>query len=407
MREYALFVRDNANLLFFGFLLTFFSGYGQTFLISLYIPELGQAFQLSNTGLSSLYAGATLGSAFIFPWVGRYIDVTPLKRFSLFVLVGLAMALLTLSFAFHPVLIILGFWGIRLTGQGLMGHTAVSTMARSYEGDRGKAISLSTLGHPAGEAFFPLLIAGSIATIGWRMTLQLSAASIIVIVLPLVMLLLNTIKDQQLLFPNRDKFIDQNLKQVKNPFQLMTKKAFWIIAPGTLLLPFFNTAILFFQVSFGASRGWTASWVAGSLAFFALGGASAMFLSGPLVDRFTAKRLFPIFIIPCLIGVLLLASFEWPLIYPIALSCLGFANGLASTIKNAILAEVFGTKTIGSVRSLFTTIMVFASALGPITFGFWLDLEVSFTTLLYSSAVGVTLVMLWSIQVLKVKAIEA
>ena len=59
------------QLLAFGFTLAFFSGFGQTFLLSLYVPEVANSFTLSNTQLSSLYAIATLGSAFTLPSVPR------------------------------------------------------------------------------------------------------------------------------------------------------------------------------------------------------------------------------------------------------------------------------------------------------------------------------------------------
>jgi hypothetical protein len=83
MRGFWSFIRANQYLLLFGVVLTYFSSFGQTFLISLYIPELGAAFDLSNTGLSSLYAVATMASAFTLPWLGRLVDTQPLKTFFL------------------------------------------------------------------------------------------------------------------------------------------------------------------------------------------------------------------------------------------------------------------------------------------------------------------------------------
>jgi sugar phosphate permease len=50
-------------------------------------------------------------------------------------------------------------------------------MARAFVKDRGKAISLATLGHPLGEASLPLLMAFVIGSLGWRAGLRLSALS--------------------------------------------------------------------------------------------------------------------------------------------------------------------------------------------------------------------------------------
>ena len=404
MQSYSTFISNNARLLSFGFLLALFSGYGQTFLISLYVPEIANTFDLSNTKISSMYASATLASAFTLPWVGRYIDIVPLIRFTLFVIFGMFLALITLSLANGIAIVLLGFWGLRLTGQALMGHTAVTTMARAYDLNRGKAISIANIGHPVGEAIFPILIATLIGTYGWRLPLQFSAASIILIVLPLVFVFLKG-ATSSILHPKPKKkdATPQDAKLVQKPFQLIISRNFWLLLPGIIFLGAINTAIFFFQIQFGESRGWSINWVAGSIAAFAFSSALGMLVSGPLVDRLTAKKLFPFFILPYLIGLLLLASFTFPLIYPLSLCFMGLSNGMGSTIINAIYAEIFGTTSIGSVRSIFATVGVFATALGPISFGLLLDNGLGFNMILLLFAGLSILVMLWSLQVLNIK----
>lgn len=403
MRAIGQFISGNAGLLFFGFLLTFFSSFGQTFLISLYVPEIGSVFDLSNTELSSLYAVATLGSAFTLPWVGRYVDVVSLWRFTLGVLLGLAVSLGLLSTAPHPLLVLLGFFGLRLFGQGLMSHTSISTMARAYEADRGKAISLATLGHPAGEASLPLLIAFIIGWAGWRGALQYSAAAIVLLVIPAGYFLLRAVP-QRVLNPKESAAIrevgTEDQKTIKNPFRLLRTREFWIITPAVFLLGFLNTAIFFFQVQIGASKGWDAEWVAGSLAAFALASALGMFFAGPIVDRLTARQVYPFFLITYIMGLVLLSSSSARLIYPASLFLMGLSHGAGSTIKNAVLAEIYGVQIIGSVRSLFTTMVVFSTALGPVSFGFLIDNGFSYNTILLASAAMVALGMLWSLRIL-------
>ncbi len=400
MRAFTKFIRHNAALLFFGFLLAFFSSFGQTFLVSLYVPELGKVLDLSNTELSSLYAAGTLGSALALTWMGRYVDVWPLMRFTLGVLTGLFLALLTLSFAVHPALVLLGFFGLRLFGQGLMGHTAVSTMARAYDGNRGKAISLAILGHPAGEAVLPFVIALLIASFGWRTSLQVSAASLLFFVMPIVVLLLRK-QDRSVTHPGTTLIDDTDKESGKlfNPLKLLKTRYFWIIIPAVFLIAYLNTAILFFQVQLGDSRGWDRTWVAGSIAAFAAAGALAMLLSGPLVDRWTARRMFPFVLIPYTAGIFILAFYHQPLAYPMALFLFGFSNGAGGTIKNALLAEIYGTTIIGSVRSLFTTLMVLSTALGPISFGLLLDGGLSFTTVLLLCAAVLCVAIVWSFRI--------
>ncbi len=143
-------LRDSLPLLAFGLLLTFFSSFGQTFLLSLYVPAIEALLGISNTVFGSLYAVATLSSAFTLPWLGGRFDRMPIRAYTLMVLVGLVAALLLLSSARHLVVVVIAFYGLRLFGQGLMSHTAVSAMARYFEANRGKAIGIATLGHPLG-----------------------------------------------------------------------------------------------------------------------------------------------------------------------------------------------------------------------------------------------------------------
>ena len=397
MQTYLRFAAGNGRLLSFGFLLALFSGFGQTFLISLYIPEIATTFTLSNTEISSMYATATIASAFTLPWIGRHIDFQPLVRFSLAVVIGLAIALVALSLALNPIMVMVGFWGLRLTGQALMGHTAVTTMARAYDLDRGKAISLANIGHPVGEAIFPLIIALLIETYGWQLPLRLSALSLIILVVPLVLLLLRG-ANPAILYPNQ---AEEQGKPVgngrfSNPARLLRSKSFWILLPAITYLGAINTAIFFFQIQFGESRGWSVSWVAGCIAAFATANALGMLIAGPLVDRLTARRLYPVFLVPYLGGLVVLASFQHAWVYPVALVFMGFSNGTGSTIINAIYAEIFGTDAIGSVRSIFATIGVFATALGPISFGLMLDGGLQFNAMLLISAGTAVIVMLWS-----------
>lgn len=393
MRGFLNFIHSNKYLLLFGVVLTYFSSFGQTFLISLYIPEIEQAFGLTNTGLSSLYAIATIGSAFSLPWVGRLVDTVPLRRFTFQVLIGLFIACIVLSLAIHPLLVLLGFFGLRLFGQGLMSHTSISTMARAFEANRGKAISIATLGHPLSEATLPLIIAVSIAALGWRTSLQLSALSLLLLVFPLVLILLKN-QSPDILHPNQ-ALSNQSTKKT-NPLRLFRESSFWIIAPATFITGFLNTAIFFFQIKLGNSRGWEPSWVAGSLAVYAIASALSMMGSGPLVDRFTARKLFPFMLFPYIIGVVVLAFMTHPLSYPLALVLIAISNGGGSTIKNALFAEVFGTKIIGTVRSVFTTVIVFSTALGPISFGLLLDAGWSYSWIFWLSAAVLVLIIAWS-----------
>lgn len=372
------FFKKSFPLLAFGLLFTFFSSYGQTFLLSLYVPSIERLLNISNTAFGSLYAAATLSSAFTLPWLGGYFDKMRIQSYALMVVTGLTAALLLLSFAQHVFIVALAFYGLRLFGQALMGHTAISAMARYFSANRGKAIGLATLGHPAGEALFPIAITLLIGATGWRGTLQLSALSCVLIIMPLAIYLLRRSKVRIRAYEIQSGTTSTQSAKAK-VLDVVWNRKFGIIAPLVFMLGFLNTAVFFFQLKLGAARGWSPEWVAGSISAFALAGALGMVGSGPLVDRFSGRRLFPIFVLPYLIGLVVLVFGEHRLAYPLALLLLGISNGAGSTVKNAMLAEIYGIAVIGQVRSVFTTAMVVSTGLGPITFGIMLDAGWSFS----------------------------
>jgi MFS family permease len=215
-----------------------------------------------------------------------------------------------------------------------------------------------------------------------------------VVVLPILLLLLRG-QDKTILFP---KVAHKNTQRTsRNPLILFGDFKFWIILPSVFIWGFMNTAIFFYQIKFGASRGWAPEWMAASLAIYALGGAFSMLVAGPFVDRLTAKSLFPLALIPYLVGVLFLSFGENRLIYPMSLLFLAMSNGAGSTIKNALFAEVYGTEIIGAVRSMFTTIMVFSTALGPLSFGLLLDAGWTFGQVFLLSGGVLLAIIIWSL----------
>jgi MFS family permease len=188
-------------------------------------------------------------------------------------------------------------------------------------------------------------------------------------------------------------------KSKVSAWKILSHKAFLIIAPAVFALGFTNTAIFFFQLKLGAAKGWSAAWVSSSLAAFAGASALGMFMAGPYIDKLTAKKLFPFVLIPYVIGVLTLLVSDAPIIYPLSLALMGFANGFGGTVKNALFVEIFGADIIGKVRSLFVTVMVLSTALGPLFFGVLVDEGYSFNEVFLRNALGIVVIILWGFRI--------
>ncbi len=149
------FVQTNARWLAGGLLLTLFSSFGQTFFISLSAGQIREEYGLSHGGFGTLYMVATLASALSLPYVGRIVDYVSVARVTLLIIPLLSVAAVSMALSHHLVLLAVTIYGLRLFGQGMMTHNAITAMGRWYVGQRGRAVSIATLGHQCGEAVFP------------------------------------------------------------------------------------------------------------------------------------------------------------------------------------------------------------------------------------------------------------
>lgn len=386
--NYLSFVLREKRILSFGLSFTFISSFGQTFLISLFVPFFLEDFQLSNAGFGSLYSLATLSSAALLPYLGRWIDHLPLKQYSLYVAVGLLTASLVMAFAWHIVLLYAGILLLRLNGQGLSGHTAQTAMARYFIVERGKALSISSLGYPFGEGVFPVLIAGMLTVLSWRMTWGIFALVLGLLFIPLILGILNGSDTNRL-----DEYSARKRESGKTQGygEILNDRRFWLLVPAVLLPAFWATALFLYQVSVAGQLGWTSALIASAFVAFAGFRILGSLGIGPLIDRWNAQTLFPFYLLPFGAG-LVLAYWHpgnWSAFVYMAL--LGITMGIGSNIKSALWAELYGTEVVGTVRSLFSSLMVFSTALSPFLIGWMLDHDVSIEIILLGAVSSVVL----------------
>ena len=168
--SYFKFIRNNLRFLLFGFLLMFFSSFGQTFFISLFNNEIREFFELTHGNYGLIYSIATFISGTIIIWAGKLIDTIDLRNFLLIVSLGLVAGIIILCSSESIIFLGIAIFLLRLFGQGLMPHTSMTSMTRYYNKDRGKAISISSLGLPFGEVILPVICIYLISLIGWKLT---------------------------------------------------------------------------------------------------------------------------------------------------------------------------------------------------------------------------------------------
>ncbi len=386
--NYLQLYKANPRILSLGMMLVFFSSFGQTFVVSLYIPDFMEAFGISASGFSSLYAAATLLSAATLIFVGKKIDHIPLKRFALFVVTGILVACLLAAASWNLVALFFGIYTMRFFGQGLLMHTAMTTMSRYFSRARGKALSIAALGFPMGEAVFPILVASSIGLFGWRETLVLSAVLIGMVLVPFTIVSLNRIRrahiyEGQSEAESRKASEEEQAQKLWKQREVFRTPWFYLFAPTVFLIGFLQTNLFFFQTFIAEDKGWSTEWMAGSITAYAASSITMSMIAGPLVDRFSARGLFPFMLLPLAAGLVVLSAGTHPVTTPLYWLLVGFTGGMNAPVTSSLYAEIFGTRSLGTVRSLFTFVMVVSTALGPVVYSFFLDRGASFNQIHY------------------------
>jgi MFS family permease len=395
--NYIPFIKANSKLLSFGLLMTCLSGYGQTYLLALYVPFLIEEFSLQNAQISGYYMVATIASALILPQLGKLIDSIRLKSYTMMSTFVFILSMIAMSYVQHWIVIVLAFFGLRVAGQGLFSHISMTSMSKYFDKGRGKAISLASLGHPFGQAILPVMVVGIISLVGWRASLLVNAGLVLLIV-PLFLYFFID-EDKLVVHESTGKNKNDLLKKISS-WQIMRSKAFFLLAPNMFVLSFTITGLFFYQFAIADFKSWSLNWMALGLTFYAIAGSVAILFAGPLIDKYTARRFFPFYLIPFMAAIVFIWIFpqSW-VIFPYMI-LMGISAGMGNAIMSALQVELFGATYIGKVRSLFASIMVFSSAVGPAVYGIVVDAGYSFDVLFIVSIILMFLVIVQSFRII-------
>lgn len=397
---YYRFLRRHWRRVGFGFSTSLFSSFGQTFFVSLFVPFFLVELDLTSGGFGTLYSLATLGSAVLLPFLGALYDRVSLSRYCTGIVVGLGVACLAVASAWHAWVLVLGLWGLRLCGQGLLSHVSMTTMAHTPEGDRGKALGVASLGYPFGEGLLPPLAAAAIAWIGWRETWLASSGFAFLLLLPLLLWLVRPFAAPQ--------HFDEEGRERKKPrgraaWWLFKNIPFLMILPSIIALAAVSTAIFLYQIPMAEARGWQPEWIAAAFPAFAITRALTAVATGSWMDRVGALPLLALCLVPYAAGLalLLLTGAAWTI--PVYLGLFGVTFGMSGVVKSAVWVELYGPAELGAIRSMLATLMTLGTAMSPVVAGLLLDRGVSFGMLI---GLSLGLMVLTTLPLLAVPALH-
>ncbi len=372
---YFAFIRSNLRFLGFGVLMTAAASFGQTFFIALYMGEARQTFGLSHGDVGNVYFVGTLMSGITMIWLGRLVDVMTLRGVAMAVTAGLALGCTMMAWTPAAWTLAIAFFLLRLFGQGMMTHAAITGTARRFEADRGKAVAIVSSGQPLAESVLPIVAVALTAWVGWRLSWALYAGLLLLVAVPAIWGLLAS-RDEARTGERPDETARTSRPTAGRQWtrgQVLRDLRFYLLLPGILAPAYVSTGLIFHQAYTAEVRGWSLAWIATCFVGYAAAKGVAAFVLGPVVDRWTARRVARVVLLPLALAAATLAAFTHVIGAFVSLTLLGAASGGSQTVLNVMWAEMYGIRHLGSIRALAFAFSVAATAVAPASMGWWID----------------------------------
>ncbi|WP_371018779.1 MFS transporter [Pseudalkalibacillus sp. JSM 102089] len=376
----------------------FFSGPGQTYAVSVFIDYYIQDFGWGRSLVSGIYSSATLAAGLLLFVVGRLVDKHGQRRMMLMMGGLLAVACFWNSFVIGPVMLFIGFFMLRLFGQGSMTLIPNTLVPQWFVVKRGRALSFMAIGGFLSSASFPPLNTWLITTFGWESAWRILGLALIVIFLPVVFFIVknkpedigllpdNAISKKRLAQRREEKMEEEEQEEgfetnwtVK---EAMRTRAFWFILFCVSIPALVNTGLTFHLFSILGEQGVPGSTAAIILSIMAIVGFPVTMASGFILERVNVHIVLGLSFIGQMVFILLLTQVHTYLLAIVFAVLWGMIGGIERITLNIIWPNYFGREHLGSIKGIATTTMVIGSAFGPLPFGIAFDVFGGYTEIL-------------------------
>lgn len=382
---------------YYGWVVWFFStlGFlmsvpGQTMGMAVFTDPFIEVLGLSRTQLSLAYLFGTIGSSLFLTQAGRWYDrhggrvmiaasACALGIMVFYVsLIDQLSALLGGYTAVTFTLILLGFFGVRFFGQGVLTSCSRNVLLLWFVRRRGLVSGVRSVFTSFGFSLAPLVLAWLIAMFEWRGALWFMAALVGVVFSVLALLFVRDNPASCGLAPDGGlKGRDGGPVIVEAPSRTLQaarrSPVFWIYAFSLGMHALFGTALTFHVVAIFAEAGLSRDVAFGYFFPAAVFATLANLVASYLVDRFALKPFLVMMLFAFCLGAVGLINLHESWGYWLLAAGFGVGGGLWGLISNLAFIRFFGPLHLGEVSGFNTSISVFASAVGPAAFSLAVD----------------------------------
>jgi len=342
---------------------------GQTIGVSSFADHLTTDLAISATSLSTAYLIGTISGSLAMPAIGRWIDRTGVRKTMILITTAFSIAVAYMGTVRHLWMLVIGFVGIRMLGQGALSLVGQTSIALWFDQKRGLAFGLSMTASAGLMSLGPLGLTSLIENFGWRWAWVISAVCIFLILVPATWRWMEDRPESLGQRPDGGASQAGDVSTVIDHYtvrEAAATNAFWVLTGVMVVSSALITGVTFHHFALMEAAGLTTGEAAAVFVPQMVGTVAAGFIWAWLTDRVSAKFL----LISCqasLLGAHL--SYAWvnPGIGAALYSLLLGANGGSiRALASALYPKWFGTENIGAIRGLATAFGVGASAIGPL-----------------------------------------
>ena len=362
---------------------------GQTYAFSAFLDHFIADLDLSRSLVSTLYTGGTLAASFVLPYIGRQFDLRGARFMMALVSFLLGLACIYMSFVRNALMLTLGFFLLRQLGQGSLSLVSKNAINLWWVRRRGLVMGISGVAGAMLGGLFPYIINTLIPLYGWRYTYVIFGGMLILFMLPIAWIFTRDRPEDHGLPPDGME-VDEEEENAPGEAletnwtrpQALRSSAFWLVTAGLASMSMLNTGLTFHLFSIFNDSGLSSTVAASVFVPIAATGAIVQLAGGLAISRVPVHLLL---VLALLLEALILA---WaPALSSQRMAYLfgffmGMQGGLEMIVSSVIFANYFGRRHLGSIAGFASTLLVAASAHGPMPIGVARDLMGSYQTVL-------------------------
>ena len=362
----------------------FFSGPGQTFSVSMFIDSYINDFGWTRSTVSGMYSIGTLIAGMLMGVVGGLFDRYGHRKMGTAVASLFGFALLFMSTVRTVPMLLVGFFLIRLLGQGGMSLIGTTLVPQWFIKKRGRAISIVSVFGAVSLATLPPINTWIIQNFSWQIGWRAWAVVTWVLVAPTIYYLIRTRPEDIGLSPDNEAYLTKEGFKVTEEVSWTLKealrtRAFWMILYTVIVPSAIITGCIFHQISILGQAGLTPEKVALISGVISVIRLPLILVAGQLADRIQLRYLLAASqgVLFLMLGTLYAAnSVPLVIVYGILM---GTQMALQGLIMGVIWPDYYGRKHLSTIKGTTMMAGVIGSALGPLPFGFAYDVFGGYT----------------------------